>query len=133
MTIINFVKVECPNNHIFSISFPDSINSWLSPELAQDLVDGKFYNIQCDTCKTEIVIDGEMCVNTTKGIFFIRTDPLEIVREFLYNTEVIDENNQVYPSEEIVKRLQVNQKTGKYTEMPSIEEMLEKVKKKREN
>ena len=108
MTILSSLEIRCKCRHVFTVPYPQSICTWLSPDLTKDLLDGRFFVTTCGICAQKIYIDGFIMVNTPRGIFYVPSGPPDKIKEFLQKAEVLDENGMMYPPEEIVKRLQEN-------------------------
>ncbi|MHA2173796.1 MAG: CpXC domain-containing protein [Candidatus Hodarchaeales archaeon] len=92
MTILNWVSIKCNCNHVFEFELPDSITTWLYPEMVQKLVDGGYSHTSCPECGFSFTINGTIVVNTPKGIVTLPTGPLEKVIDILHKHEtVLDE------------------------------------------
>lgn len=108
MTIHRTIKIQCNCNHIFEFDLPQSITSWLYPDMIQKLVDGNYYKVNCPVCNIEIIVNGELMINSPKGIVLIKTGPQEYLLPVLQNLEIIDTNGIVYSSEILRKKLDYN-------------------------
>ena len=87
---------------------PESITSWLYPEMLQTLLDGGYYNATCPNCTINLIIKGELMINSPKGILMIPTGPPDKVKNILFNLELVDETGKPYSSQEISDRLRSN-------------------------
>ncbi|UCE13912.1 MAG: hypothetical protein JSV04_01740 [Candidatus Heimdallarchaeota archaeon] len=108
MTIHRWISIKCPCNHVFDFMLPQSITTWLYPEMVQTLVDGGYYQTSCPECRKAIIIEGELMVNAPQGIVLIRTGPPEELKEILYRLEIVDETGKPFSSQEISDRLKHN-------------------------
>ena len=108
MTILNWISIKCNCNHEFKFELPQSITTWMYPEMVQTLVDGEYYQTSCPECGISIIINGAIMVNTPKGIITIPTGPPEKLIDILHKLEIVDETGKPFSSKEISNRLQNN-------------------------
>lgn len=87
---------------------PQSITTWLYPDMVQTLVDGGYYQTSCPECSFSIVINGEIMVNTPKGIVMVPTGPPEKLKDILHKLEILDDKGIPFSSQEISDRLNHN-------------------------
>ena len=89
--------------------FPETITSWLYPEFVQSLVNGDFYQTNCPYCGSLFTYpQGEIMLNSPKGIVLIPNGPKEKLHKILYKLDVIDRNGNPYTSKELSEKLQYN-------------------------
>jgi len=96
MTSLTSTEISCPHcKNNFRVTWAASINTWLNPELIQNLLDDKYY-YACPNCKTQIHLVTKILINCPKGMFWISNDEeLEIKKSILKEYNVIDEEGKI--------------------------------------
>ena len=113
MTILNWIRIKCPCEHVFQFELPQSITSWLYPEMVQKLLDGGYYRGECPNCNQKIIVNGEIMINSPKGIVLVQTGPPEDVKSILQHLDIVDETGIPYSSEILYEKLRANQEQKK--------------------
>ncbi|UCG03786.1 MAG: hypothetical protein JSW11_07325 [Candidatus Heimdallarchaeota archaeon] len=108
MTILSSIAIRCQCEHVFNFGLPESITTWLYPDMVQTLVDGGYYQTACPNCSVPIIVNSEIMVNTPKGIIMVPTGPPEKLKDILHRLEIVDDTGTPFSSEEISERLEYN-------------------------
>ncbi len=96
MTRLPSINVTCPNCALsFSACIYASINTWMDPELVDNILQDKL-GVACPGCGKAIRLNYELMLSCRKGIVMISTsDPVEVNRQKLLDSRVIDEDGNI--------------------------------------
>ena len=96
MTTMRHVEVTCTHcEKTFTITWTPSVNTWLDPEIIEQIVEDDYYFI-CPHCKERHFLSAKMLISCAKGMFILDLgEEYETKIDKLHEYGVIDVNRKV--------------------------------------